>query len=130
MKNSSTQLLLLAGFGLAIGTVLPSCVEPYRGRHHTVTTYQPGDEVSSLPKGYRTEVINGTSYYCHGDTYYRPRHGRYVVVQDPRGGREHVVSQLPRGYRTVHHKSATYYEADGVFYQKRGAEFRVVPRPY
>lgn len=130
MKNSSTRFLLLAGFGLAIGAALPSCVEPHRGPQRTVTTYQPGDEVSSLPKGYRTEVVSGSTYYCHGDTYYRHRHGRYVVVQDPRGGRERVVEQLPRGYRTIHRKNATYYESGGVYYQKRGAEYRVVPSPY
>lgn len=124
MKTYPTQILLLAGFGLTIGTTLPSCVEPYHGTNQTVTTYQPGNEVRSLPKGYQTEVIAGTTYYCHGGTYYRPMHSKYVVVADPR-----MVDRLPRGYRTIHHRTGTYYEYNQVYYQKSGSIYRIVRRP-
>jgi hypothetical protein len=124
MKTQPTQILLLAGFGLAIGTLLPSCVEPHRGTRQTVTTYQPGLEVKSLPKGYQTEVIAGTTYYCHGGTYYRPKQSKYVVVADPR-----MVDRLPRGYRTIHHRTGTYYEYNKVYYQKSGSRYCIVHRP-
>ncbi len=125
MKTPTTRLLRIYGLGLAIGAALPSCVEPDRGSSQTVTTYQPGNEVRNLPKGYRTEVVSGTTYYCHDGTYYRPQHGKYVVVTDPR-----PINRLPPGYRTIHHRSKTYYECNRVYYQKSGSTYQIVPRPY
>jgi hypothetical protein len=142
--NSLKQLLLLGSAGLA-SVALPSCVDPYAAHHpphhgppsHTV--YRAGYEVRTLPHGYRTEVIGGTSYYVHGDTYYRPRSGRYVVVEAPRprryadrgyGRRDVVITSLPRGYRVVERGGTRYYQSGNVYYQRRGSGYMVVENPF
>ena len=85
MKHPIT--LLSPAAGLAIGMTLSSCIVPsdgYGGSSTTVTTYQPGRRIHSLPGGYRTETISGTSYYYHDGAYYRRDSGGYVVVEAPR----------------------------------------------
>lgn len=141
MKTSVISPLLLGCFGVAIATLLPSCVDPYvqsSGPHpSTVTTVRAGYEVRSLPSGYRTEVIDGSSYYTHNGTYYRPRSGRYVVVEAPRPRynrppprSEVVITRLPRGYRPVEHRGVRYYQVNDVYYQQRGSGYVIVSRPY
>lgn len=87
MKKPITPLLL--GTSLAIGMTLSSCMVPSDGYvgSTTVTTYQPGRRISSLPGGYRSEIISGTTYYYHDGSYYRPHSGGYVVVEAPRSSR-------------------------------------------
>ncbi len=53
----------------------------------TVTTYQPGYRLSSLPRGYRSEKIGGSTYYYHNGAYYQRNAGGYVVTQAPRQSR-------------------------------------------
>lgn len=152
MKTSVTNPLLLGLIGLAIGTLLPGCVDPYyAGPPQRVTTYHPGYEVRSLPPGYRTEVIGGTRYYSHGGHYYRPRSGGYVVVEGPRhdrgyydgrprddygyqgrppGHRDVIITRLPPGYREINHRRGRYYHANDTYYQQRGAGYVIVTSPY
>lgn len=153
MKTSATNPLLIGCFGLAIGTLLPGCVEPYGpgyGPPQRVTTYHPGYEVSSLPPGYEVEVIGGTRYYRHDGNYYRPHSGGYVIVEAPhhdRGydgrprydsgyrdrpsvHREVIITRLPPGYRTIHHGGGSYYQVNDTYYQQRGSGYIIVSRPY
>ncbi len=134
MKTSFTHSALLGSLGLAAATLLPSCVDPYYAHNQAppqqVTTYSAGYEVRSLPSGYQTEVIGGTQYYNHNGTYYRPRSGRYVVVEAPRNynrpsrhGDVVVVRQLPRGYRVVNHRGVRYYQVNDTYYEKRNSGY-------
>ncbi|MEX1048229.1 MAG: DUF6515 family protein [Akkermansiaceae bacterium] len=139
MKASLPANRMLASFGLATGALLTSCVAPYyaapqaTGDYTTVTTYRPGYEVAALPAGYRAETIGGARYYRHGETYYRPRSGRYVVVEAPRQRpieREVIIRRLPPGYRVTTHQGIRYYRVDNVYYQQRGSDYVAVRRPY
>lgn len=162
MKTKTRKPLLLGLLGVAAATLLSSCVDPYAQnqgypQQQVTTTYRTGYEVRSLPSGYRTEVIGGTRYYNHNGTYYRPRSGRYVVVEsprssrdgysrsdgyrrsdgysrsdryDPRGGQVTVIRELPRGYRTVTHRGTRYYQADNTYYQQQGSGYVAVRSPF
>ena len=147
MKTSATQKITFGCLGLAIATLLPSCVDPYAqgSGQATVTTYRSGYEVRSLPPGYRTERIDGSSYYVHNGTYFRPRSGRYVVVDAPRVRRDEprqryndrqspqrdvAIRTLPRGYRPVQYRGTRYYQVDDTYYQQRGSGYVIVNRPY
>lgn len=139
MKSSSPAAKLTALFGFVTVAALTSCVDPYyagppaTAQLTTVTTYRPGYEVRALPAGYQTEVISGSRYYRHGDTYYRPRSGRYVVVEAPRqrtAQRESVIRRLPPGYRVTTHQGVRYYQVDNSYYRQRGTEYISVERPY
>ena len=77
--------------GVVTCMILGSCVFPYDdynsyGSGYS-TTYRPGYRVSSLPYGYRSESISGSTYYYYDGYYYRPRSGGYVVVDAPRNSR-------------------------------------------
>lgn len=150
MKTISTVLSIIS---LGAVGLLSSCVDPYyTGTTATVTTYNPGYVVDTLPGGYRTEVIGGVSYYRHNDVYYRPQGRRYVVVERP-GGRydrydrhdryerrhDHrrpsyhetrVIQRLPNGYRTVTHRGVRYYESGGTYYRSGNGGYTIVERPY
>lgn len=141
MKTSSQKNLSLACFGLAVGTLLSSCVDPYYagqgGRSSRVVEYRQDREIRQLPSGYRTEVIDGNNYYNHNGTYYRRQSGGYVVVEAPRsrygrpdGYRETSITRLPRGYREVSYRGNRYYQVDDVYYQRRGSVYVTVTRPY
>jgi hypothetical protein len=80
----STPILSLVGC-LTFGLTLSSCVDPYAGGpQQSVTSYQAGYEVRSLPSGYRTQMIDGNRYYTHNGNYYQNRSGRYIIVEEPR----------------------------------------------
>ncbi len=89
MKTPRTPLLLATG--LIVGLSLSSCVGTYDAygppTTSTVTTYEPGYRLSTLPTGYRTERISGSTYYYHDGAYYRPGDSGYVVVEAPRTSR-------------------------------------------
>ncbi len=138
MKTSATRSAILAGLGIAVATMLPSCVDPYYSQNHTPPPrdtgysagYSAGYEVRTLPSGYQTEVISGTRYYSHNGTYYRPHSGRYVVVEAPRGYERSprheevtVIRQLPRGYRVVNHRGVRYYQVHDTYYEQRGSGY-------
>jgi hypothetical protein len=78
MKTSKTTPVLLGCLGIAMATMLPSCVDPYASNHGssvTVSTYRPGYQTRILPSGYRSKIIGGTRYYNHNGTYYQSRSG-------------------------------------------------------
>jgi hypothetical protein len=86
----SRPLFVITGVVLCMG--LASCVVPYDsygGNTATVTTYRPGYRINSLPGGYRSETISGSTYYYHDGHYYRQASGGYVVVDAPRNSRYH-----------------------------------------
>ncbi|MES2661338.1 MAG: DUF6515 family protein [Verrucomicrobiota bacterium] len=125
--------ILLGSFGLAIASLLPSCVATYPqgpGQPQVATSVSVGYEARTLPSGYRTEIIGGTSYYIHNNTYYRPRSGRYVVVEAPRGyrpgPREVYIDRLPPGYRVVRRGNQRYYYVNNRYYQQRGSRYLAV----
>jgi hypothetical protein len=83
-------MFVITGVALCMG--LASCVVPYDsygGNTATVTTYRPGYRINSLPGGYRSETISGSTYYYHDGHYYRQASGGYVVVDAPRNSRYH-----------------------------------------
>lgn len=137
MKTSVIKPLILGSFGLAIAAMLPSCVETTAGYASPHASVSVGYQVRTLPYGYRTEIISGSTYYIHGGNYYvlRPG-GRYVVVAPPSRGYVHgshpsgVVTRLPSGYRVVNHRGIRYYQVGNIYYQQRGREYVVVRRPY
>lgn len=79
-------IFVITGVALYMGLV--SCIEPYdSNRHGHTTAYRPGYRIDSLPSGYRSENISGSTYYYHDGCYYRPESGGYVVVDAPRNSR-------------------------------------------
>ena len=160
MKPRSTILLVTSG--LAIG-MLSSCVVPYDSggvygsATVTTTTYQPGYRITSLPRGYRSEVISGNSYYYHDGAYYRRDSNGYIIVDAPRTSRYYndyerrrsssnyrttdgyrdqrhdsvrVITRLPSGYRVVNHGGTRYYQAGDQYYLRQADGYTIVSRPY
>ncbi len=151
---------LLAVSSLAIGLSVTSCVTPYDAYGSTsVTTYSTGHRINSLPRGYRTEIIGGDTYYYNDGSYYRSRSGGYVVVDPPRSSRYfkeydrhrnhnhrddrrrgsyrdqrndsvNVITRLPNGYRTVNVRGNTYYQHRDRYYRRQGNGYITVNRPF
>lgn len=157
MKTSKIILSILT---LGAAGLITSCVDPYYaggGTTTTVTHYQPGYMVDTLPGGYRTESIGGVSYYRHNDVYYRPQGRRYVVVERPgrgygRGPDRHdgrdrydrgpnrndrgpgrqtsIIRTLPSGARVVTHRGERYYESRGTYYRPSSGGYMIVGKPF
>lgn len=141
--NSYTKPLLAIA-SLACIALLPGCVDPYaaspryEGPGPARNVYRTGYIINDLPRGYRTEVIDGRRYYVHNGNYFRSRSGRYVVVEAPRHQgrpgyretRETVITTLPRGYRTINRGGTTYYESRGNYYRPARSGYMIVERPY
>lgn len=150
MKILGSTTLVAA---LVAAASLSSCYVPPGATVAVEPAYRPGYVVTSLPYGYRTELISGTRYYYHNDVYYRPSGRGYIVVESPhrhgpprgdwdRDGRpdrrgpyphDHdvtVVRRLPSGYRVVTHHGQRYYLAGDVYYQARGDGYIVVRSPF
>ncbi len=147
---------LLAASALTVGLSMTSCVTPYDAYGTTtVTTYSSGHRVNSLPRGYRTEIIGGNTYYYNDGNYYRSRSGGYVVVDPPRSSRyfdeydrhrnhnhrrgnrrDHrndnvnVITRLPNGYRTVTVRGDTYYQHRDRYYRRHGNGYVTVNSPF
>lgn len=150
MKPSRTKHLLSSSLALAAAFAVTSCADPYYNapppRTSVTTTYRTGYEVRELPSGYRTQVIDGTRYYVHDDTYFRPRRDRYVVVEaprrnvrrdhyerhdsGPRGRRDVYVDHLPSGYRVIDRDGRRYYRVGDNYYESRGSRYVIVNRPF
>lgn len=87
-QGFARPMFVMTGVALCMGLV--SCVVPYDshgGGSVSVTRYSPGYRINSLPGGYRSENISGSTYYYHDGYYYRPGSGGYVVVDAPRTSR-------------------------------------------
>ncbi|RPJ35134.1 MAG: hypothetical protein EHM17_03810 [Verrucomicrobiaceae bacterium] len=149
-------MFVVTGVALCMGVA--SCIVPYDshgGGSATVTTYRPGYTVTSLPGGYRSENISGSTYYYHDGYYYRPGSGGYVVVDAPRSSRYYddynrrqrtyqaspdrhdgrydrgeVITRLPDGYRVVNYRGETYYQAGDRYYRRQGETYVITTRPY
>lgn len=154
MKSSTTSLLFIAS--IAIASTFTSCVEPIgvtgASTTTTYTDYQPGYRTTSLPSGYQSEVISGSTYYYNDGHYYRPNSGGYVVVaaprtsqyysdydsrrrttttvQNSRTGEVHVITTLPSGYREINHRGTSYYQAGDRYYRRQGEGYITVSSPY
>jgi len=153
MKSNNIPLLFAAV--IVLGSVLSSCVVPYDANVGTTTTtitdYQPGYRTTSLPNGYQSEVISGSTYYYNDGNYFRPESGGYVVVSAPRTSRYYsdydsrrrnttyrdsrsdnvrVITTLPSGYREISHGGENYYQSGGQYYRRQGSGYLVVNRPF
>jgi len=152
MKTYTTALLLTAG--IVISSTLTSCVTPADNSATTTTTYssyQPGYRTTSLPTGYQSEVISGSTYYYTDGQYYRSNSGGYVVVEAPRTSRYYtdynsrrstttvqnsrtgevrVISTLPSGYREINHRGTPYYQSGNQYYRSQGDGYITVSSPY
>ncbi len=80
------MLLCTAAAALLAASCTVETYTPAETSTVTVTDYQPGYVVHTLPTGYRTEVISGARYYHHDNVYYQSQGGDYVVVKPPRPG--------------------------------------------
>lgn len=150
--NTTLKTIL---FGAACGAslALVSCVVPAEATVSTTTTertYEPGYTVSTLPSGYRSEVIGGTDYYYNNGAYYQRRSDQYVVVEAPRksryydeytrygnstyhnhaDGSSHKINELPSGYTTVNYQGEPYYRYQDRFYRRQGSGYVVVASPF
>lgn len=90
MKTSTTKTLLLGCCAVTLAALQSGCYYKTTEVHQpdpavtaSVTTYSPGYVVRTLPSGYQTRVVSGTTYYTAHGTYYRPHTGGYVVVEAP-----------------------------------------------
>jgi hypothetical protein len=121
-REMTRQLLVVSGVALCLG--FASCVGPYDtlgGGSASLTNYRPGYQVSSLPGGYRSEIISGSTYYYHDGYYYRPGSSGYTVVDAPRNSRyygDYSRRQLTYGpnrdYRQPFERHDQRYERGGV----------------
>lgn len=90
MKTTTPRNLLVGCCIAAIAALQSNCIFKTTEVHPaepevaaTVTTYSPGYVVRTLPSGYETRVVSGTTYYTYHGTYFRPHGGGYVVVTAP-----------------------------------------------
>jgi len=144
---------VLAATSLAIGLGMTSCVAPYDSYGTTtVTSYSPGHRINSLPGGYRTEIIGGSTYYYHNGSYYRSGSGGYVVADAPRSSRYYreydrdrsrdqryhgerrdnvnVLTRLPDGHRAVSVRGKKYYQHKDNYYRRQGNGYITGNRPF
>lgn len=152
MKSSTSSLLFATS--IALGSALTSCVVPvdgYAGSSTTITSYSPGYRTTSLPSGYRSEIISGSNYYYNNGAYYRQDSGGYVVVDAPRTSRYYteynnhhhssgtrdtrydggqVIYNLPRGYREISYSGQPYYQYGSQYYRRQGSGYIQVSSPY
>lgn len=88
-------------------------------------------DISDLPPGAETVVVNGTVYYYAGGAFYvQQPDGSYVVVAPPMGV---TVALLPPDAVSVVVNGTIYYQADGTFYlpvmQNGVTAYLTVPQP-
>jgi hypothetical protein len=75
---------------------------------------QLGGEISSLPSGYGTIVVNNVTVEYYGGTYYQRAGSGFIVVAPPGGA---VVRNLPQGAEKVKIGSQTYVKVGETYYQ-------------
>jgi hypothetical protein len=87
-----------------------------------------GVVVGALPREAIVVRSGPTRYWFHGGVWYRPQHGRYVVVGAPIGV---FVPALPAFYTTLVLGGATYFYANDTYYAWRAAQhqYEVVAAP-
>lgn len=158
VKDRLVKSVMLIGTA-TIAMCLSSCFIPYDNYGDNAATYrgyQNGYRINSLPSGYRSEYISGSTYYYHDGYYYRRSSNGYVVTEAPRGSRYYSdydrlrqsrystsdqrdrqaydrresFSQLPSGYRTVQYRGQQYYKYGDRYYVREGGRYYVVNPPY
>ena len=80
---------------------------------YTVVPAPVGATVPSLPAGSETVVVDGTTYYYYGGTYYQKTNS-YTVVPPTAGA---VVEKLPEGGEEVKIGDITYVKVGETYYQ-------------
>jgi hypothetical protein len=149
--------MLLIGTA-AVSLCLSSCVVPYENYgtgQPGYTSYQNGYRVTTLPSGYRSENISGSTYYYHNGHYYRQSNNGYIVTEAPRSSRYYsdydhyrqtrtttysgdrqtynqreYLSRLPSNYRSVDYRGQQYYKSGDRYYVREDGRYYVVSRPY
>ena len=79
-----------------------------------------------LPRDHRAVMHNHTRYYSAHGVWYRPYHGRYVVVAPPVGL---FVPFLPLAYTTIWLSGIPYYYANDTYYTQTAGGYVVVEPP-
>lgn len=151
---------LLAVSAAAVCFTLASCADVYddgrRGYEGgaSLSMYQPGYRITSLPSGYRSETISGRNYYYHNGAYYQRNSNGYVVTEAPRqsryydeysrsrqivtpGGRTtyttyqpgYRTTSLPSGYRSEKISGRDYYYHNGSYYLRDSRGYIVTEAP-
>jgi hypothetical protein len=161
--NRCSALALRPFLAFTAATVflyLVSCVDVYDDggngnyRGSSMTTYQPGYRLTTLPSGYRTENISGRNYYYYNGSYYKRSSNGYVVTEAPRQSRYykeysrtrqnehpngrttytthqpgHRTTSLPQGYRSESISGRNYYYHNGAYYLKNSGGYVVTEAP-
>ncbi len=105
-----------------------------------VVTPAVGSVIATLPIGAVTVTIGGKVFYRHGNVFYRPQEGRYVVVERPptavvvesQPAVPVAVSLAPASattYTSVWAGSQEYLFRGGVFYRQFPDGLRAVEAP-
>jgi hypothetical protein len=79
-----------------------------------------------LPRDHRVVMHNHSRYYSSHGVWYRPYHGRYVVVAPPVGL---FVPFLPLAYTTIWLSGIPYYYANDTYYTQTAGGYVVVEPP-
>ena len=97
-------------------------------RHRLDHYYPPrGYLAPGLPAGSLSIGFGGRdNYFFHGGVWFRPQHGRFMVVLPPMGI---TVPMLPSAYATLWIAGAPYYYANGVYYAAAPGQGYVVVAP-
>jgi len=95
---------------------------------HNQSYVDRGVVVGTLPREAIVVHSGPTRYWFHAGVWYRPQHGRYVVVGPPVGV---FVPVLPAFYTTIALGGFTYFYANDTYYAWREAQhqYEVVPAP-
>lgn len=116
---------------------LNSCIIPFDD--HAPNTgsysgYQNGYQISTLPYGYRREILSGNTYYYHDGYYYRRSSNGYVVTDAPQSSRYYgeyerlrqsrYTTTSPYGERRDRYDRQTYERRESVSQLPSG--YRVV----
>lgn len=101
-RNSVTASILAVA-GAALCMTVTSCIIPVDTNmgQPAYTTYQPGYRISTLPYGYRSEMIAGRTYYYHDGAYYRRDQNGYIIIDAPRESRYYSDYDRLRQTRTM-----------------------------
>lgn len=116
----SAPSILPAAF---LAVLLSACVAPAHGRGHRVVVVRERPYTRVVVRG---SPGGGASFWYHEGYYYRRHHGRYLLMDAPRGV---VIRTLPVGFVRLHFGPSLYYYSSGVYYQEAPEGYVVVDKP-
>ncbi len=116
----------------------------------SVSTYEPGYTVQTLPRGYTTRTVSGRQYYLADDVYYTQDTNGYTVVTDPASpdylaanappirtgvvrnpsGPSTYLTTLPGGYTTRTYNGRDYYVSGTNTYARDSRGYVIVDSPF